>query len=446
MFSIACADLRGERKDLIIFGNEIIEYGVRTAGGNSVLFEPYGNAALFGDYDHQIYADQIAVGNFDQNQYGKEQIICLETSKPSSPEKLYKISVGSSGLIERTMLKDKLDSAVTYPIVAAGNVDNDSPILEYTGKHDVGFSTPVILSVLASPPYYSSVDYAGNQSFAATEYGQAKEKEVEKTNSVGFSVGVSFGYEFELSVFGIKFGGVEFSLAVENSFQWSFSKSVSIEKSYGIVTPGGEDAVLFSAIPYDIYYYTVISSPFPDDIGKEISVNVPREPMILPCELNYYNKNNGDGIDIDKSVLPHTIGNPFSYPSQDSLKNLSNLSSSEGKLELYGPNWLGVSAGNQFGNQSIQYTTSAGESFDYQLSATFEVVTTVGNVKAGVSAGTQYGYQCSTTLSESTIFSGSVPNIPPDQYKADLSYNWMLAGYSYKAGDQKFFVVNYLVK
>jgi len=446
MFSIACADLRGERKDLIIFGNEVIEYGAKTAGGNSVLFEPYGNVALFNDNEHQIYADQIVIGNFDQNQYGKEQIVCLETSKSSSPEKLYKISVGSSGNIERTCLKDKLDTLGTYPIVAAGNVDNDSPILEYTGKHEVGFSTPIILAVLASPPYYSSVDYAGNQSFAATQYGQAKGKEIEKTNSVGFSVGVSFGYEFELSVFGIKFGGVEFNLAIENSFEWAFSKSVSIEKSYGIITPGGEDAVLFSAIPYDIYYYKVISSPFSKDIGKEISINVPREPMILPCELGFYNKNNGDGVDIDSTILSHKIGEPFSYPSQDKLDKLSNLPSGEGKLELYSPKWLGVSAGNQFGSQSIQYTTTSGQSFSYELSVNFEVVTTVGNVKAGVSAGTKYGYQCSTSISESTIFSGSVPNIPSDQYKADLSYSWMLAGYSYKAGEQKFFVVNYLVK
>ncbi len=42
-------------------------------------------------------------------------------------------------------------------------------------------------------------------------------------------------------------------------------------------TTSTDDAVVFTVIPFDVYYYKVVSSPDPADINKTVSINVPRK-------------------------------------------------------------------------------------------------------------------------------------------------------------------------
>jgi hypothetical protein len=253
------------------------------------------------------------------------------------------------------------------------------------------------------------------------------------TDEFGFSVGFSLGYYQETPLWGSA-GSSEFKMTVENSFNWSSTHTHTIEETYSYITPAGEDMVVFSAIPFDVYYYDIISAPEGADesVGDVMTINIPRDIMTTACERSFYNEHNGDCSDVDSSVLAHSIGEPFSYMTTGEketlvLENSSNV--------LYSNQMLTVGAGSGYQQIEITETSEQSSGFSYDLNITAEFQTVSGGVLIGASAGFHYGHSMETTIGESTIIAGTVGNISNNDYTVDRAFSWGLISYPYNFED-----------
>ena len=86
----------------------------------------------------------------------------------------------------------------------------------------------------------------------------------------------------------------------------------------------------------------------------------------------------------------------------------------------------------------------SGTSFDFGVKIESEVG--AGGVTMGTSVGFHYGYKCNVTNTESTLFEGTVGDIPQSAYDSSRAYTFGLFAYPLTHGDQTFTVVNYWVK
>jgi hypothetical protein len=318
--------------------------------------------------------------------------------------------------------------------LAALNVDNDSPLLEYRGEHELLFGDPSILAVMAAPPYHA--DVGQNIDSCGTTFGKTTSTGIEASQSLGFSVGFSIGYEWE-DIFGIS--KVSFKATTTQAWSWMSSSSMEISRSIAYTSGPDEDKVIFTAVPFDVYYYTIISSPDADDVGNIMSVNVPREMETLSVARTFYNDNNGEGPDVDETVLAHTIGEVASYPGpgeRNTLLEDGGLTSTESPV--------GVGTGSI--TVTVDTTTGQGSGTSYDFDFTIESEVGVGGVTFGVSLGFQYGYEYWETNTESTFYEGTVGDIPASSFTPELAYTFGLFAYPFEHEGQKFTVVNYWVE
>jgi hypothetical protein len=186
------------------------------------------------------------------------------------------------------------------------NVDDDSFILRDTGGREMLFSDPHVIAVLASPPYYEGLNEDGD---GGTSFGYNKSKGESSGNSFGFSIGASIGTEFKIPIIEV---GTEVEATLKASFAWAQSNSIEISESWGWNNPIAQDLVVFTAIPFDVYYYEVVSSPPGEEArpGDILTVNVPRKPYPYHMPLPSYNARVPEEHRIR---VNHTLGDPASY-------------------------------------------------------------------------------------------------------------------------------------
>jgi hypothetical protein len=316
------------------------------------------------------------------------------------------------------------------------NVDDDSPIVEYTGQHELLFSYPTVIAALACPPYHSGVGQ--NIGSCGTTFGKSTAAGVEKTESTGFTVGFSVGYESE-DPFGISKSS--FKVTVESAMDWISSRSSEIEKYVAYTSGPDEDKVIFTAIPFDVYYYTVVSSPDPSEVGNTLSINVPREMQTLSVSRTFYNERNDGNPDIDGRVFSHAIGKVASYPSD---VERDTLLASGGLCCSTPPPTVGVGSG--YTTIGIRTSQGQGTGTYNDFSITVESEFGLGGVTFGMSAGFHYGFEYTVTNTQSTYYEGTVGDIPAVNYTTGMSYSFGLFTYPCSIDGKTFTVVNYWVQ
>ena len=98
------------------------------------------------------------------------------------------------------------------------NTDNDSSIMNYTGKHYYTYTDPKILAVLASPPYFKDLldrdDLSGNYPESTTTYSSSKGSGTGSVGSTTIKAGVYVSYEYEIKIFGVPIGKTEAEMQV----------------------------------------------------------------------------------------------------------------------------------------------------------------------------------------------------------------------------------------
>lgn len=224
------------------------------------------------------------------------------------------------------------------------------------------------------------------------------------------------------------------------SFTYGTSTSVETTVSHTYSAIGGEEVVLFSCIPVDVYTYKVLRSPNQASIGTEVTVNVPRKPQIVSMSRDKYNALPELPAPIGDDVLGYTIGVPSSYPTKDSITNLVN-SSGGGLMDKEGL-FTGDSQGANTTTveQSTTKENTYGAGFSYQVEQT--------NVVSGVLWGISYGFEGSLDYGFSTGTGTTIEGVVPNTTGTNPSFQYGIGSYQKKidAQEQPFVVVTYWVQ
>jgi hypothetical protein len=186
----------------------------------------------------------------------------------------------------------------------------------------------------------------------------------------------------------------------------------------------------------------VVSSPKADDVGRVMTVNLPRSQQTLGASIDFYNDNNGGALDIDEKILPHTLGDTWSYPTVDERDLI--LGKAEAATPGYQRLWNGPLQVDESGSNSLGLSTSNGSArgSTMDFSVTVEAEAKAGGVTVGSSVGFSYGYTSEFSTEEGAVYEGTVGAIPGANY-AENSYCYGLMVYPQIEADQHFVVMNW---
>jgi len=336
-----------------------------------------------------------------------------------------------------------LSSTNQFPTLALANVDDDSPVVQYS-HHELVFSSPRIQTILASPPYMEGMTIGtSGTSFTSTcgwNSGTSSQN--------GFNVGYYIGFEVEKEVplsggaavgFGIK-------ATVDADFSWGGGSQFSTGTSYTYSADAGFNQVIFSSTPIDVFYYDIVEAPsgYIKDNGNKIAVNIPRKPIVNAVDLEFYNSIVPDGDKVPKSIIKHTIGDPQSYYNT-SEKDALLATAPASQTWLYSKGTLSVPMTN--GTNTIDTFSALDKisTFDYTISAGIEIDMKSTWIVGGYSAGYSHGYSLEHVTSEGTEVSGTVGCMPEGMWNSH-NFNWGLMMIPREFGNQKFNLVTYWVE
>ena len=341
---------------------------------------------------------------------------------------------------------DPSDGNVYGATLALANVDHDSPTVKYQGKHEELFADPQILAVLAAAPFYTGQNDGNSQTSISFGNGTG----VDDQSTIGLRTSTSIGYmspDF--------FGEASFSWSLTFGYAMDAISDSSVEVSQTETwTAGAEDAVVFQVVPFDVYYYSIMSSPNPAEVGQPITINVPRTITTYKVPVALYNTSVVGGPTIGPDVLTHTVGDPASYPKTNSCGG-DSVGGSFGKLPYLvdGPTWcyasqtaLPVGVGTGSVGFAIDYSTSSSQGASQDISVDFSTMADLGGITFGQSIGFHYGYTYTVDASRSYSFSGQVGDLPDatHSYRFGLMvHKGMLAG---TATSYPAFLVDYWVE
>ena len=464
-----CAvDLDGDgNMDLYAAGSVIMD----PLGGGATTYSvsPFFTGGTVGSLD------QVGVGDMDGD--GKQDLVLLYNYSVSSVAYAKTVTVGlntTGSLVAKAYPYDYVTSCAVYTdttiienivfnsfnalfgskrTLAIGNVDKDSARVKYTG-HELKFTDPAVVAVLASPPYWSAVAdadaaYAGSYTNWETSYGTVTSSSTSNGLTLGASVGATVKFEQEGGVFGIKLAQFESELTTKAYLNQEISWSSTISKSVSYTAVGGEDKVIFTCIPIDVYSYEVLESPDSVDVGSTLTLEIPRDYKMYSVTRSFFNENNGKVNDIDSTVLAHTYGNPASYPSKSDMQTL------RGEYGGYkSTSALPVVQGNDNQASGVQNLEIAVESgFEVTTAVGVEVEASVGGGAGGASVlanlGFSVGYTGTISTSTGTTFGGTVGYLPTTYY-SNAAYNYSSGLFVYPFSDERdgrqYWIVDYWVE
>ncbi len=343
---------------------------------------------------------------------------------------------------DMTRLYAKAIAFDSNPIMVAANADVDGSIMEFVeGSHSLVYTEPIVLAVLAAPPCLSGDGQ--NTDACSTSFGNSSSIGTEEELGFTVSVGVVVGVSVEDRTF--TQSAIDISASLKTKLGVSASHSYTLTKSVVRSTGPMEDGVIFLTQPMDRYVYKILSHVEPELIGTVVDVWLPRDPMIMLAEREFYNASVTEGsIKIDESILQHTIGDPSSYPTQGQ-KDQIMASFGGNPLMQNGPHSVGQGNGETELSIEVAEEFSAGASLALEFE--FEAETTLGGYKVGASFGFEAERSFALTAGTATTYTGVVGNISADRF-ADDQYRFGLFTYrhSHPATGQQFEVINYWVE
>ena len=364
------------------------------------------------------------------------------------------ISVDKEDQTYRVFYDDKLmDRAIEAPrAISPVRFREPGMSLQYRNR-TTSMSEPRIYAMLASPPYYKYTPNGEPYEYEydmGTAWGKSEVSSTSSSSSSSHAASVIAGYEHEFTVpiLGTKIGGIELSVALES--EWTNST----ERTYTTTTmstfqASNTDNVVMQTSFYHTYEYEVLAGPDPDQIGSSVFFSVPSETMTMMITLDDYNLIAADSKNIPdlRKVFTHTVGYPFTYPSnkQELIDKAPNPSSVLWGAPFNGAEFVNTGSGG-FLNRSITLDESTAETSEFSFSVDVDLVATLYGVKAG--AGYGYNNSNSTTHTEGTghSVSGQVAGLRRLGESGLRDFFWNICWYKCTLGGQTFPVVDYVVR
>ena len=361
-----------------------------------------------------------AVGNFDGNKQGMEQVYYVEYRKQETFDKqflkigqLYKGSAGStfSRWEDDWTYYDKGNCNLA---LTTADVNNDAMLAKIKSV-STGYTDPKVMAILEASPHFAEVN-DGDIGNSQTGIGYSKDNTVAVTasGSIGFDIMAGFEYVAPLIETG---GGVEFNTS--HTFTVGATKSTSKEITVEYSNDTNDNMVLMYATPMTYYEYQV---KYPDGTKKgnspkltsSMTLAVPGNPSMNMVSVDTYNKAASayEGMQqIGSNLHLGTSGQPNTYRS--SLPSGSH-SEQSGKVGHY------KDSGTQL--QSFTTATSSGVNFEYSYEGSVQMYGVVGGFKAG--GGYHWGASAGTEkVNTNTITKlGSVTGGGDSRYNFDWSF------------------------
>jgi uncharacterized protein (TIGR02145 family) len=364
------------------------------------------------------------------------------------------ISVDKRDGTYRVFHDDKLmDRAIEDPrAISPVRFSQPGMSLQYRSR-TTAMSEPRIYAMLASPPYYKYTPNGEPYEYEydmGTAWGKSEVSSTSSSSSSSHAASVIAGYEQEFTVplWGTKIGGIELSVALES--EWTNSS----ERTYTTTTMSSfqtknTDNVVMQASFYHTYEYEVLAGPDPDQIGSSVFFSVPLQTMTMMITLDDYNLIAADSKNIPdlRKVFTHTVGYPFTYPSnkQELIDKAPSPSSVLWGAPFNGAEFVNTGSGG-FLNRSITLDESTAETSEFSFSVDVDLVSTLYGVKAG--AGYGYDNTNSTTHTEGTghSVSGQVAGLRRLGESGLRDFFWNICWYKCTLGGQTFPVLEYVVR
>jgi hypothetical protein len=325
------------------------------------------------------------------------------------------------------------------PLLVPVNVDMDSPVLKYSdGMYQLVFTEPVVVAVLAAAPCGEGIGQ--NTQACSVSFGQTESTMIDASITVSVKASAHVGVKSAANIPFVGEVGADFKQTVTATASLSAGASYVVEKSRVFTTGPLEDGVVFTTIPYDRYTYAILSHPDPELVGGEVVVSLPREPIMLKVEREFYNASIVEAsFPINENVFSHTVGDVQSYPSVSEKNSL--LSQYDG-LEN-GPISVGQGQGSDGLGIDVSTAISAGASLGVEYEESVDV--TAGPALTGYSVG--YGVSASLTITSgsSTSYSVTVGDLDAENFAAN-QYSYGMFTYVQPVSGQEFEVINFWVE
>lgn len=386
----------------------------------------------------------VTAGNFNGNADGREQLIFVTCLKES----------GKNNAFSRVYCyyydKDKgeyvgEDSGYLtqhkghfYVTLATLDTDNDSIIAKLESV-DRDYSSPTVMAILEAVPYFAETQEKGE---GETVYGLSSSKGEGSSDSFGYTLGSSVGYEFESTV--TQSGG-GFSLAIDRAYNWDTEHTETVTYEQEMSNVEGDNLVYVSRYPIVTYTYR-------DTNGKKLvveKVGQPASSMITVEDYNEAAEAYGLQLITRESTGISTAGDPYSY-----VRTAEELKAAE-MTEIVQFQGVGQNASSTDTTGGWQQYSSSGvikqgmtvdktkqKTFNYDLDISLTVFAKVGGVTASGSAGFTYGYSKTSIDGSSVTKSGAVNGAKFDGY----DFQWKFAAWNCKLNGDTVPVLGYFLK
>lgn len=429
----------GAQPDAVFFSGNV--YAWADNDGSGTLAHKYTHGA-FNHTDKYIGSTKItnkqvqavAVGNFDGNGEGREQVVFASLVKQSGTgnhySTLYTIGCQPKGDNSGYEFRHSETNgwfiskqSGAYVCLTDFNYDSDSTLVRYVGV-ERQWTDYDVLAVLEAVPYFEELgDDLGE---GRTAYGKSSSSGSGSGKSHGLNTTVLVGYEVE-----VENSGAGFETTIENNFTWATNVSRSIEHSVDYENNSGENAVVVYRVPVLVYTYRNLSD------GKDMAVMKTLPPHTSIVSVEEYNEEavayRLEPIAEDRLA---EAGNPFSYRS-----NVSQITNAGGSTPLVSKSGWSELTGKGNIEKTITVTTETEKSFEYELSVNVVAWKKIGGAKVGGGAGYTFTKSHSKMNGTGTEHSGSVNSPKADGY----GFSWDFVMWNMTLNGKKVPALGYLV-
>lgn len=418
------------------------------------------------DLGNRAFISSIAVGDFDSNNQGYQQIIYTVAVKNQATKHDYDISTnyisvrlrdkngipitGSDGSFSTVAwasytssktVSDKGDGReqCLNCVVCPVDNDKDGALVRYSGKN-YRYSDPQVLAILQAAPYFYDLYDHDNQDIqdcGSTTYSISE--------SWGFTKGSSHSYSVtagaSVSV-GCKFGSFDASAGYGHEWSKSWEDSVSYEISQTFEA-GDTDTVILYRTPIFFYRYDVYDSETGKWTDDALVISAAQKPVYQQLTLDEYNtfvdtysghctKQGGSNktlVKIDDDYLGNE-GDPYSYRTTNA------------GATLYGDiTALGTTGGTKTTEYSISkessITVEKGNGFYFEASLQLGYKGEAFEALGGIETSLEYmkGSSSTTTNGFGITYGGTVAEVNgstfrslgyTDEQLAAYHFNWQL--------------------
>lgn len=396
-----------------------------------------------------------AVGNFDGNKQGREQVYYVEYHKQESFHKeflrigqLYKTAsqtgTGADGEPIYTSAGDfsRWTDGWTYygkkncnVALTAADVNGDA-VLAKIEEISYGYNDPKIMAILEASPHFSELN-DGSIGNSATSLGQSKSESTstEKHGSFGYDIMAGFEYVAPIIESG---GGIEFN----TSHTFTFGNLTQTQQDVEITRSNDstKNMVVMYATPMTYYKYRVKNPDGSPQAESTMYLSVAGKPATNMVTVEEYNQAAASyNMDLIGEGVLGTPGKPNTY--RGSLPNDLDWHS----WSYGGENdWVsyGASDTSTTTTQSITDSTGTGKSFAYEYEGSVEAYAIAGGFKVGSGWHWGAGTSKETMSTEAVTKEGAVTG----GGNRDYDFNWKFATWTTHLNGADVPILGYLVK